>query len=337
MKAPSVRISRGEKPNSSLTIGLLLTFSLAGTAFLLAELPGVQVVGPLITAIFLAALWTHAMGCPAQAKAGIQFSSKILLRTAIILYGFRLDMIQVLTMGPGLLLGDIAVVFLGVTTVWVFARWLKAEPTLAFLLGAGTGICGAAAIAAVSPIIQAKDDDTATGVGMIALTGTLFTLAYTALRPFLPFSSEQYAIWAGLSLHELAHVAAAASPAGSGGMAVSLLTKMGRVLLLIPFCLFLLLWNKLRQGRREGSFRVEFPWFLVGFLATSLLGSLYPLPEPFSQGVIHLGTFLLTVAMAGLGFTIHLHSLRKKGLRALGALLAGSLLLSLTAAWLATL
>jgi uncharacterized membrane protein YadS len=73
-----------------------------------------------------------------------------------------------------------------IAVILLLAKWLKAETELSILLGVGTGVCGAAAIAAVSPIIGAKEDDTAIGVGLIALTGTAFTMVYTLLRTACP-------------------------------------------------------------------------------------------------------------------------------------------------------
>ncbi|TGU71773.1 putative sulfate exporter family transporter, partial [Mesorhizobium sp. M00.F.Ca.ET.186.01.1.1] len=140
------------------------------------------------------------------------------------------------------------------------------------MLGVGTGVCGAAAIAAVSPIIQAKEEDTAIGVGIIALVGTIFAILYTVLRPFLPLSALDYGMWSGISLHEIAHVALAAAPAGQDGLAIGLLAKLGRVLLLVPLCFLLMFWMK-RSGKLQGEAKVEFPWFLIGFLVMSLFGS----------------------------------------------------------------
>ena len=80
------------------------------------------------------------------------------------------------------------------------------------------GVCGAAAIAAVSPILKAKEEDTAMGVGIIALVGTIFSIIYTILQPFLPLSASEYGIWSGLSLHELAHAALAGAAAGPDGL-----------------------------------------------------------------------------------------------------------------------
>src|SRR5699024_867797 len=120
-------------------------------------------------------------------------------------------------------------------TVWL-AKVFKADKSISLLLGVGTGVCGAAAIAAVAPIVKAKDEDTAIGVGIIALMGTVFAIVYTILRPILPLDAIQYGIWSGTSLHEVAHVALAGAPAGEDGLAMALLGKLGRVFLLVPLC-----------------------------------------------------------------------------------------------------
>ncbi len=100
-------------------------------------------------------------------------------------------------------------------------------------------MCGAAAIAAVSPIVKADDEDTAIGAGIIALMGTIFAIGYALLRPILPITPIQFGIWSGISLHEIAHVAAAAAPAGSNALAIALLPcaiqlAMSRVHIRIP-------------------------------------------------------------------------------------------------------
>src|SRR5699024_10871170 len=127
------------------------------------------------------------------------------------------------------------------------AKWLRFDRSFALLLGAGTGICGAAAIAAISPIVKAKEEDTALGVGMIALAGTVFAGVYIMLYQWTTMSADMYAAWMGLSLHEIAHVVAAADPAGQDALARALLAKLGRVFLLIPFSFALVYWVNRRQ------------------------------------------------------------------------------------------
>ncbi|OYD09179.1 YeiH family protein [Paludifilum halophilum] len=313
--------------------GILFTMVVAGAGYLLSMLPVVNRLGTMIPAILLAVVYRHWSGYPERIREGIQFSSQKILRLAIILFGFQLNMEQILGEGFTLLWKDAVSILLALMAVLVLARLMGADRDLSFLLGVGTGVCGAAAIAAVSPIIGSKEEDTATGVGIIALAGTVFTLLYTLLRPFLPFSASQYGIWSGLSLHEMAHVAAAAAPAGTDALAVSLLTKLGRVFLLIPLCLVLIFWIKRKRGGDRGG-KVPFPWFLAGFVGTCLIGSYLPVPQEVTEGLSALGSFLLASAMVGLGLNIHFRSLKQKALKPLIAMLIASVFLSLVSGWL---
>lgn len=313
--------------------GIAFTLIIALLGYGLACLPGLDRAGQLACSILLAVLYRQLWGYPEKLRAGIRFSSQQLLRLAIILFGLKLNIGVVLQQGPGLLLRDAAVIVFSILATRLLAEWLKGDPSLSLLLGIGTGVCGAAAIAAVSPILQSKEEDTAIGAGIIALVGTLFAVAYTVIRPFLPLSGVDYGIWSGASLHELAHVALAAEPAGPDALAVALLAKLGRVLLLIPLSLLLMVWMK-RTGRTGTDAKITFPWFLLGFIAMSCLGSFLIgkyilIPQAVMNGVSSLTTFLLAMAMAGLGLNVDLRQLRAKALRPLFAMLTASLLLSL--------
>jgi uncharacterized integral membrane protein (TIGR00698 family) len=315
--------------------GIAFTFGIALLGFGLSNLPVLAHVGPLACAILLAVAYRQIWGYPETIRSGIQFSSKKLLRYAIILYGLKLNMDVVLHQGLGLLLRGAGTILFAIALTVLLAKWLKAERTLSLLLGVGTGVCGAAAIAAVSPIVKAKDEETAVGVGIIALVGTLFSIAYTILMPFLPLTAVQYGIWSGVSLHEIAHVALAAAPAGQDALAVALLAKLGRVFLLVPVCILLMLWMK-RKGSSHADAKIEFPWFLVGFLAMSLLGSYVlgkriPVSQEVLSAVSDVTTYILAMAMAGLGLNVCMRDLRSKALRPLVAMSITSVLLSVGA------
>ncbi len=179
-----------KKNSTGLWIGgIAFTFFIAFLGYLLAKVPGFSLVGQMASAIIIAVAYRQLFGYPKALKTGIDFSSKILLRAAIVLYGLKLNIHTVLEDGLGLLVRDIGIIIVAILlTVWL-AKKLKANPTISMLLGVGTGVCGAAAIAAVAPIIKAEDDDTAISVGIIALMGTIFGIVYTILRPILPFNA----------------------------------------------------------------------------------------------------------------------------------------------------
>lgn len=321
---------------TNMVYGIAFTFLIAVIGYVLAQVPGLNRIGPLATAIILAIIYRQIWGYPDKLKSGITFSSKYLLRLAIILYGLKLNMQVILDDGIGLLLKSIFVIALAVILMYVFSKWWKLNASLSFLLGVGTGICGAAAIAAVAPIIKAKSEDTAISIAIIALTGTIFSIGYTLLLPFIPTDALSYSTWSGLSLHELAHVALAADPAGEDGLAFALLAKLSRVFLLVPFCFILVFWMKVRT-KSEGNTAstVPFPYFLIGFVMMSLLGTyVFGTIIPFSEQAMKLTseitTFLLTSAMVGLGLNVSLKAIREKALYPFLAMIIVSIVLSVT-------
>ncbi|MGM9926594.1 MAG: YeiH family protein [Bacillus sp. (in: firmicutes)] len=325
-----------KKPNqtASLIGGILFTLFISFLGFLLAKIPGISMIGQMGCAIILAVIYRQVWEYPTIFKAGIQFSSKILLRVAIILYGLKLDMAVLFSEGPVLLLKDIVVIAFSIFIMLWLAKFFKGNDKISLLLGIGTGICGAAAIAAVAPILKSDDDETAISVGIIALVGTIFAIVYTLLFPVLPIDSLQYAIWGGLSLHELGHVALAAAPAGEDPLAMALLAKLGRVFFLVPLCFILMAVMSRKNSHSNEKQKVSFPYFLIGFIIMSLIGS-YVLDtyifvsDQVLNGISIFTTWCLTTAMVGLGLNIHLDTVRKKALKPLYAMLITSVLLSI--------
>jgi uncharacterized membrane protein YadS len=143
----------------------------------------------------------------------------------------------------------------------------------------------------------------------------------------------EFGVWAGVSLHEIAHVALAAAPAGQDALAIALLAKLGRVLLLIPLCFILIYWMK-RNGKAQAGTKIEFPWFLIGFILMSIfgsyvLGNYISVPEHIMNNVANVTTFILTMAMVGPGLNVSLRALRTKAMKPLIAMSITSILLTL--------
>ncbi|WP_047983537.1 YeiH family protein [Ornithinibacillus californiensis] len=315
------------------SMGVGFTFLIASIGYILALVPGFSHIGQLACAILIAILYRQFFGYPETLRNGINFSSKRLLRAAIILYGLKLNMVAVLQDGIWLLLRDTGVIIFAILTTIGLAKLFKVDKKISLLLGVGTGVCGAAAIAAVAPIVKSKDEDTAISVGIIALIGTIFSIIYIIIRPWIPLDALQYGVWSGTSLHEVAHVALAAAPAGDDALAVGILAKLGRVFLLIPLC-FILIGIMRYRSKETATSKIDFPWFLVGFIICSLLGSYVlghtiPVSENIMEGVFTFTTWLLTAAMVGLGLNVSLKDVRTKALRPLTAMVLTSVALSI--------
>jgi uncharacterized integral membrane protein (TIGR00698 family) len=313
--------------------GVGFTFFIALLGLGLSRISGFDRIGPLACAIIIAVVIRQIWDYPEKLRVGIEFSSKKLLRYAIVLYGLKLNIAVIFSQGMPLLLRDIATIVFSIVITLLIAKWLKADFSISLLLGVGTGVCGAAAIAAVSPIVKTKDEDTAIGVGIIALIGTVFAILYTVLRPYIPMSDIDYGIWSGVSLHEIAHVALAAAPGGEDVLAIALLAKLGRVFLLVPLCFILIYWMNKRNPHKTGKTKIDFPWFLIGFIAMSLFGSfIIGKYIHVSAGVMgqigNLSTYILTMAMVGLGLNVSFQALKTKAMRPLIAMVITSILLS---------
>ncbi|MFF2481167.1 YeiH family protein [Paenibacillus sp. NPDC058071] len=328
-------------------IGLLagsgFTAAIAGASLVLAQLPVLHRAGPLTLSIIIAIIIRQLFGYPAMLRRGLQFSSKSLLRLAIILFGLKLNFNAIFDKGWGLLLQAAGVILLSVGgTLWL-AKRLKADLPLSLLLGIGTGICGAAAIAAVSPILKSRGEDTALGAGLIALAGTVFSLGYTLLQPIVPITPEQYGLWSGISLHEIAHAALAAGAGGPDALAAGLLAKLARVLLLVPVCFILLAVIQRKERIRSQSAgtdphskphgKLPLPWFLLGFAAMSAYGTFtsgtsFALAAAAVEHASQATAFLLAMAMAGLGMQVDLSAVRTRALKPFAILILVSTLLS---------
>jgi len=226
----------------------------------------------------------------------------------------------------------IAAIVIAFTLVVVYAltRVFKVDKTLGILTACGTAICGAAAVVAIAPQVKAKDDETAVGAAIIAILGTIFTLIYTLLYPVLGLSPYGYGVFSGATLHEIAHVIAAAAPGGSASVDIAVIVKLTRVAMLVPVAILIGLWFKRSERNgQKGSWRdIPIPWFILGFLAMSAFHSLGVIPEVVAGYIVILAYMLIAMAMAGLGLNVEFTTFRKLGSRAFVAGLVGSVCLS---------
>ncbi|GAK00532.1 YeiH family protein [Geomicrobium sp. JCM 19055] len=311
----------------NLLPGISLTLLIIIVAQLLTALPLFTTLGPLVLAIILGMIIKQSIGTPANAEHGILFSTKTLLRVGIVLLGLRLQFNDLFSMGVDLLLYATITVVFGIGLVVLIGRLFRSSPTPTFLIGAGTGICGASAIAAVGTQLRVKQQDIAIAVAVISITGTLFTLIFTLMYPYLQWTDEQYGLFVGGVLHEIGHVTAASSVASDAAMDAALLIKLTRVLLLVPVVIIIAYVYK-RKDSNTSSSPLPFPWFIIGFLLMSILVTYGNLPDGIVNPLVQLAYVFIGMAMAGLGLQIKLSAIDPRSFTLLLICILASLLLS---------
>lgn len=314
--------------NKPFIFGILFTFIIAAISLISSKLPLLDKVGALTIAIVIAILFRHFKGYPESYRPGITFASKRLLKFAIILYGLKLNIFDVIGEGSTLLLIDGGVIIVSIGLMLLLNHYIKGDKAITLLLGIGTGVCGAAAIAAVSPILKSREKDTAISIGIVALIGTLFSLAYTVIYTLFTISPEVYGVWSGVSLHEIAHVILAADFSGETALRIGLLGKLGRVFLLIPLSIVLILVMNLKSQARNTNQRIEMPYFLIGFVLMAIFHTYVPIPQFIMQIIEPLTTICLLMAMVALGLNVSFKDLQDRAFKPLTGVIIVSTILS---------
>ncbi|MNZ44478.1 hypothetical protein D3C78_621100 [compost metagenome] len=323
-----------KEPDLGFFYGIGLTLVIALVAKFLSGFPFLSIMGQLVIAILIGIIWRATIGAPDGIVGGTNFSSKKLLRLGIILLGMRLNLLDIVHAGPKVFLMAVIVIVFTLTVVYGLTRCFNVDKRLGILTACGTAICGAAAVVAIAPQIKAKDDETAIGAAIVAILGTIFTLLYTFLYPFLGLSPLGYGIFSGATLHEIAHVIAAADVGGAEAVDMAVIIKLTRVALLVPVAIFVGIWSeralRTEQGREtKTSWKsIPIPWFILGFLLVSGMNSLGIVSPSIANGIVLIAYTLIAMAMAGLGLNVDLVSLRRLGMKSFAAGLLGSVLLS---------
>jgi uncharacterized integral membrane protein (TIGR00698 family) len=321
--------------------GIALVGAMAAIAMALARFSWFESTG--ISALTLAIVIGMLVGNTVYRLAsigacGVAFSKQTLLRLGIILYGVRLTFQDIAHVGiAGVTIDSLVLSSTFVLSWWMGTRLFGLDRRTAMLIGAGSSICGAAAVMATEPVVRGRADQVTVAVSTVVVFGTLAIFVYPALYHLinryhpLAMSPTSFGIFAGSTIHEVAQVVAAGRSISEDAANTAIITKMVRVMMLAPFLAILSSClsrtcetdnARPRSGERRAS-RIVLPWFALGFVAVAAINSLGLIPKTAMGPAITFDTIILAMAMAALGVTTHVTAIRTAGIRplALAALL----------------
>lgn len=316
--------------------GLLLTGLIAVVSTLVHDyvFRGIET---LTIGILLAMITANLFSLPAYYDQGIQFASKKMLKWGIVLLGVNLNFNLIMSLGPKLLLLIICLISLALTSAYLLGKIQGLSPRLSVLLGVGSSICGASAIVAMGPVIDADEEDMAISVAVISILGAIGVLLYTFLGDRLPLSDLEYGIWSGSSLQGVAHALAAAGARGTDSLSLEIgtLVKMARVTFLAPVALILSALFR-QPGKRS---KVKFPTYVLYFILVGVLFTLndiyHLLPLVVDLGPISIeipwilkkaSSILILMAMVAMGLKVNFRTIDAKANK---AFLVGSFVFAL--------
>lgn len=301
--------------------GILASLLIAAIAKYLESLLPIHVIGASVIALFIGMIINSFLKTKVLTP-GLKFTSKKILKFAIILLGASLSIRVILDVGK---LSLAVMVFTLLTCFgggYFIGKALGLNWKLSNLISAGTGICGGSAIAAIAPVIDADDTDIAYAISATFLFDMAMILLFPIMGRALGLSDMAYGLWAGTAVNDTSSVVAAGYAYSEGAGDFATMVKLTRTLSIIPTVLTFAFIN-LRLKRKNniatnGKSAVNvwglFPWFIVGFVALAALNSLGFIPANISAIAKNVSKFLMVTALAAIGLGTSFSTLKKSGL-----------------------
>ncbi|WP_285362880.1 putative sulfate exporter family transporter [Microbacterium sp. LMC-P-041] len=306
--------------------GLLMCLGIAIAATVVGGF--VPIVGSALPAIIIGGVWAIIRRPGARFTPGIATATKPLLQFAIVLLGARMSLGQVADVGLTSLPVLLSSLFVCLIAAWLVGRALGVERDTRILLGVGTGICGASAIAAVAPVIRANPSQIAYAVSTIFLFNVAAVLTFPWVGHALGYDATTFGLFAGTAVNDTSSVVAAASIFSTAALGYAIVVKLVRTLALIPITVGLAVMEarrSLKPRSRIGPRKIVklVPWFLVGFVLMVILNTHFVFPADAVGATSAVSTFLIAAALAGIGLTTDLGAIQRAGWRPLllGAIL----------------
>ncbi|ATD31819.1 YeiH family protein [Macrococcoides bohemicum] len=293
--------------------GVILCSIIAVIATLLGQL--FPIIGGIIFSIILGIIISNAIKLPDQYQPGIKFASKKILQYAIIVMGFTLNLRVVVEMG----LSSLPITLTTITAALLTSLWLgkvmNIGENIRTLIGVGTAICGGSAIAAASPIVDAKEDEVAFSLSTIFLFNIIAVFIFPVIGHTIGLSDIGFGHFAGTAINDTSSVVAAGYAYSETAGDTATIIKLVRALMIIPVCLILVMVQLKKSEKRAFSIKKVFPWFILYFFLASVVTSIINLPEAIISYIKMLSTFMISIAMAGIGLSVSIKQFRSIGIK----------------------
>ncbi|MBR5247497.1 MAG: putative sulfate exporter family transporter [Lachnospiraceae bacterium] len=302
-------------------LGVAICFAVAGLSVLVENLIPGELLGASIIALFMGTI-INSFFHPAWMKPALKFTSKKILKAAIVLLGASLSVNTILSVGKMtffVMIFTFAMCFGG---GFFIRKLFGLNWKLSNLISAGTGICGGSAVAAIAPVIDADDKDIAFAMSSTFLFDMVMIALYPLMGKALGMSDIAYGIWAGTSVNDTASVVASGYAFSEAAGDFATMVKLTRTIAIIPTVLvFAYIGTRIKQkemkaannGQKVNLMKI-IPWFIGGFLLLAILNSAHCIPAAVSGIMKSTSKFLMVSALAAIGLGTSITDFKKAGL-----------------------
>ena len=308
--------------------GIILSVGVAALACWMESLLPIHLIGAAVIAMFIGMILNHFLSDTKVFDVGLKFTSKKLLKFAIILLGLSLNITTILNVGKMSLTVMIFTLLTCFGGGYFIGKALGLNWKLSNLISAGTGICGGSAIAAISSTIDADDNDVAYAMSATFIFDMAMIVLFPIMGQAMGMSDQAFGIWAGTAVNDTSSVVATGYAFSEGAGDFATMVKLTRTLAIIP-TVITFAFIQLNIKRKEvlasskngdeikANFSITkiFPWFILGFLAMSVVASFVSIPATVIAGTKTISKFLMVCALAAIGLNTSFSSMKKAGIR----------------------
>ena len=308
--------------------GIGISVAIALLAVWVESLLPIHLIGAAVIAMFLGMTVNYFLKGNTLLQSGCKFTSKKILKFAIILLGFSLNITTILHVGK---LSLTVMIFTLLTCFgggYFIGKALGLNWKLSNLISAGTGICGGSAIAAIAPTIDAEDTDIAYAMSATFLFDMAMIILFPIMGKALGMTDQAFGIWAGTAVNDTSSVVATGYAFSEAAGDFATMVKLTRTLAIIPTVLtFALVQLRLKRKeaisnqKTDGALKADFhfvsifPWFILGFLAMSILTSIFTIPTQMVSATKTASKFLMVCALAAIGLNTSFRDMKKAGIK----------------------
>ena len=309
------------KKHGLFVLGVAICFAVAGLSVLVEKLIPGDLLGASIIALFMGTI-INSFFHPDWMKPALKFTSKKILKAAIVLLGASLSINTIMSVGKMtffVMIFTFAMCFGG---GYFIRKLFGLNWKLSNLISAGTGICGGSAVAAIAPVIDADDKDIAFAMSSTFLFDMVMVALYPLMGKALGMSDIAYGIWAGTSVNDTASVVASGYAFSEAAGDFATMVKLTRTIAIIPTVLvFAYIGTRMKQRQMQtanGGKKVNIlkivPWFIGGFLVLAVVNSVGMIPTAVSGVMKGASKFLMVTALAAIGLGTSITDFKKAGL-----------------------
>ena len=306
--------------------GLVLSAILAVVASEMSKFIPYQLISASVFSLLIGMLLNPLVAKYSFLTAGIAFTSQKILRLAVVLMGLTLSFSQVLLVGKYSLIVMCFTLLAAFGGGYLLGKLFGMNWRLSGLISAGSGICGGSAIAAISPVIDAKDEDVAYAISATFLFDILMVILFPIAGRYFGMSDMGFGLWAGTAVNDTSSVVAAGYAFSDAAGAFAVIVKLTRTLSIVPIVFFFSLVQKhavqlenkgkaASVTRNKTSISTIFPYFILLFLAMVVVKSTGIVSDAISTEVTTISKFFMTMALGAIGLKTNLFKMAKSGIK----------------------